>query len=88
MGTDSKKERWTNEESIDQKIGLACPALGETNRQGDNHTILDTDRATAVCARHAPLLPMHDNNPAPDCMDKKKTRLDEMTPCQCCSTKL
>lgn len=27
----SNKERWTDEKSIDQKTGLACLALGETN---------------------------------------------------------
>lgn len=75
--------------NIDQKTGLACPAVGETNGSSSvSAAAYIWCVSLSICACHAPLLPMYDNYPAPDCVNNKKTRPHEATSRQCCSTKL
>lgn len=38
----------------------------------------------SICARHAPLLPMHDNYPAPDREENKKQGDMTLAPCRRC----
>ncbi len=73
--SDDKKKK-----NIDQKTGLARSVLVETNG-GSSVSVYYSIyymacQPLSLCACHARLLPMHDNYPAPDCVDntKKKTQ--------------
>lgn len=76
--------------SLIKRIGLACPALSKTNGSSAvsiYYSVYIWCVSLSICARHGPLLPMHDNYPAPECADNKKQKgFHWVTPCQHCCT--